>query len=91
MLFQNEHLQQGRCTTIRSLIVGFGWCATYFIYFNCIIELNCTMNSCNWKYTFPLYNFLVPYLRQIIHFGQIKLVAKTIGKLRKMNLKNNFL
>ena len=39
------------------------------------------MNSCNWKYTFPLYNFLVPYLRQIIQFGQIKLVAQTIGKL----------
>ena len=38
MLFQNEHLQQGRCTTIGLLIVGFGWCATYFIHFNCIIE-----------------------------------------------------
>ena len=38
MLFKTEHLQQGRCTTTRLIIVGFGWCATYFIHFNCIIQ-----------------------------------------------------
>ena len=38
MLFKTEHLQQGRCTTTRLIIVGSGWCATYFINFNCIIQ-----------------------------------------------------
>ena len=38
MLFQNEHLHQGRPTTTISLVVDFGWCVLCFIHFNCIIE-----------------------------------------------------